>query len=46
MVKHRERLAKNPRIGMIYGNWDKQYDEQKHAVLERAQWCLDNIETL
>jgi deoxyribodipyrimidine photolyase-related protein len=46
MVKHRERLAKNPRIGMIYGNWDKQNDEQKHAVLERAQWCLDNIETL
>jgi deoxyribodipyrimidine photolyase-related protein len=46
MVKHRERLAKNPRIGMIYGNWDKQDDEQKHAVLERAQWCLDNIETL
>ncbi|MFQ3185356.1 MAG: deoxyribodipyrimidine photolyase-related protein [Marinomonas primoryensis] len=46
MVKHRERLAKNPRIGMIYGNWDKQNDEQKHAVLQRAQWCLDNIETL
>ena len=37
MVKHRERLAKNPRIGMIYGNWDKQNDEQKHAVLQRAQ---------
>ncbi|NLQ18565.1 cryptochrome/photolyase family protein [Marinomonas sp. M1K-6] len=46
MVKHRERLATNPRIGMIYGNWDKQNDVQKHAVLQRAEWCLDNIEAL
>lgn len=46
MVKHRERLAKNPRIGMIYGNWDKQNDVQKHAVLERAEWCVDNIDAL
>ncbi len=46
MVKHRERLAKNPRIGMIYGNWDKQSDAQKHAVLARAEWCVDNIEQL
>ncbi|MEP0073209.1 MAG: cryptochrome/photolyase family protein [Marinomonas sp.] len=46
MVKHRDRLAKNPRIGMIYGNWDKQNDAQKHAVLERAEWCLENIEAL
>ena len=46
MVKHRERLAKNHRIGMIYGNWDKQDDAQKHAVLQRAEWCLENIESL
>lgn len=46
MVKHRERLAKNPRIGMIYGNWDKQSDAQKQAVLARAEWCVDNIEQL
>jgi len=46
MVKHRQRLAKNHRIGMIYGNWDKQDDAQKHAVLQRAEWCLDNIELL
>lgn len=46
MVQHRERLLRNPRIGLIYGNWDKQESAQKQAVLERAQWCLDNIETL
>ncbi|ETX12320.1 deoxyribodipyrimidine photo-lyase [Marinomonas ushuaiensis DSM 15871] len=46
MVKHRERLAKNPRIGMIYGNWDKQSDAQKHAVLDRANWCLEHLDDL
>lgn len=46
MVKHRERLSKNHRIGMIYGNWDKQSDDQKQAVLARAEWCLQNIDTL
>ncbi|TPE54091.1 cryptochrome/photolyase family protein [Maribrevibacterium harenarium] len=43
MVKHRDRLARNPRIGMIYGNWDKQNEEQKRLVLERAEWCLENL---
>ena len=46
MVQHRDRLLKNPRIGMIYGNWDKQDKAQQDAVLERAQWCLDNINGL
>ena len=46
MVQHRDRLLKNPRIGMIYGNWDKQDKAQQDAVLERAQWCLDNINEL
>jgi len=46
MVRHRERLAKNPRIGMIYKNWDKQAQEQRDATLQRARWCIDNIEHL
>ncbi|MCB5163081.1 cryptochrome/photolyase family protein [Marinomonas algarum] len=46
MVKHRERLGKNPRIGMIYGNWDKQSDAQKRAVLNRASWCLEHLNEL
>lgn len=46
MVTHRSRIATNPRIGMIYGNWDKQSKEQKHAVLSRAEWCLEHIENL
>ncbi len=46
MMKHRDWLAKNPRISMIYGNWDKQSSAQQHAVLERAEWCLTHIESL
>ncbi len=46
MNEHRERFAKNPRIGMIYRNWDKQDDDVKQQILARAQWCLDNIHHL
>ncbi len=46
MDKHRERLFKNPRIGVIYGNWDRQDASYRQEILDRAQWCLDNIEEL
>ena len=46
MVKHRQKFEKNPRIGMVYRNWDKQKKEIKTATLERAKWCLDHIEEL
>lgn len=46
MVKHRDRLSENPRIGMIYRNWDKQSTEQQQAVLDRAGWCIENIAQL
>ncbi len=46
MNKHEERLSRNPRIGMVYKNWQKQAPEQRQATLDRAKWCLDNIESL
>ncbi|MFP8965641.1 cryptochrome/photolyase family protein [Pokkaliibacter sp. CJK22405] len=46
MDKHRERLERNPRIGMLYKNWDKQEEEAREAVLNRASWCLANIDKL
>lgn len=46
MSKHRQILEKNPRISMVYRNWDKQPQEQRNKVLTRAQWCLENIENL
>ncbi len=46
MQRHRERLAANPRIGMIYRNWDRQAPEQREATLARAQWCLQHLDQL
>jgi len=46
MVRHRDRFERNPRIGMVYRNWDKQPPQQRNEVVERGQWCLDHIEEL
>lgn len=46
MNTHRDKLANNPRIGMVYRNWDKQAEEHKKATLARANWCLDNLSSL
>ncbi|NVD08534.1 cryptochrome/photolyase family protein [Vibrio sp. JPW-9-11-11] len=46
MIKHRDRLAANPRIGMIYRTWDKMDSQAQQAVLDTAQHYLDHIEQL
>ena len=46
MIRHRERLARNPRIGMIYRSWDRQDPKTQEATLTRANWCLQNLDKL
>jgi deoxyribodipyrimidine photolyase-related protein len=46
MIKHRETLSKNPRIGMIYRNWDKQDDDKKSLILTTADNHIVNIQNL
>ncbi len=46
MDRHRDRLADNPRIGMLYKNWDRQSKQSRDAVLARAEHNLVNIENL
>jgi deoxyribodipyrimidine photolyase-related protein len=46
MVRHRDRFGANPRIGMIYRNWDRQSVAQRDATLQRAEWCLQHLEDL
>lgn len=41
--QHENKLANNPRIGMMYKVWHKMQAEQKEALLKRAQWCLENV---
>lgn len=46
MIQHRERLAANPRIGMIYRSWDAQEAQTREATLARAEWCLEHLDEL
>ncbi len=44
--KHREKLERNPRIGMMYRTWDKMDAERQNALLSQAEEYLNNIENL
>jgi deoxyribodipyrimidine photolyase-related protein len=43
MLRHRDRFSANPRIGMVYRNWDRQSPEIQQATLSRADWCLHHL---
>ncbi|OXG07070.1 deoxyribodipyrimidine photolyase-related protein [Flavobacterium araucananum] len=44
--KHEDKLAKNPRIGMMYKVWHKMKPEDKTALLKQADYYLKNINSL
>ena len=44
--KNEDKLAKNPRIGMMYNVWRKMQPEAKVALLEQADYYLKNINEL
>ena len=46
MIQHRDRLAKNPRIAMLFRGWDKQSDAERKAILDYAETQLAALETL
>ena len=46
MDKHRHELEKNPRIGMIFRNWDRLAQDKKDAIIQRASMYLANIEQI
>lgn len=46
MDRHREELARNPRLGMLFGSWDRMGEEQNRAILSRARHLLRDLETL
>ena len=43
---HREKLASNPRIGMMYRAWEKMGTEDKAEIIKQANIYLDRIEDL
>ena len=44
--RHSDKLANNPRIGMVYNLWKKMDVEKKEALLEQAEYYLENINSL
>ena len=44
--RNRDKLEKNPRIGMAYRTWDKRSPEDQAAILKQAEYYLDNLEEL
>ncbi|MDX1634194.1 MAG: cryptochrome/photolyase family protein [Marinobacter sp.] len=44
--RHRDEFANNPRMGMMYRNWDKQKPERREALLKRADWLLAHLEEI
>ncbi|MEM1411620.1 MAG: cryptochrome/photolyase family protein [Pseudomonadota bacterium] len=46
MNRHRERLVRNPRIGMIYRSWDRMAEDKREAVLASAEAILDSLDDL
>ncbi len=43
---HRDKFQKNPRIGMVYNLWNKMKADDKEAIINRANYVLENIEHL
>lgn len=44
--RHREAFAGNPRMTMMYRNWDRQPRDRKEALITRGDWLLANIDKL
>lgn len=44
--RHEAKLAKNPRIGMMYNVWRKMQPEAKTALLQQAEYYLKYIDEL
>lgn len=46
MQRHRDRLEKNPRIGMVYRNWDRMDEDRRKAILDTAEQIISGPDRL
>ena len=44
--RHRDQFAGNPRMTMMYRNWERQAADKREAILRKAEAVLASIETL
>ena len=46
LERHRSQIGNNPRLKMAYVSWDRFDQDTQAAILARAGYCLNNLETL
>ncbi len=46
MDRQRKRIGNNPRTSMVYRGWDKRSEADRQAILDRAEYCLENLDKL
>jgi deoxyribodipyrimidine photolyase-related protein len=44
LVRHREKLAGNPRMGQMYRTWDKMSADKRDALLQTADATLAKLD--
>jgi deoxyribodipyrimidine photolyase-related protein len=44
LVRHRERFARNPRMGPVFRTWDRMDEARRDAVLQGAAQVLDDLD--
>jgi len=44
--QHKDKLSKNPRIGMMYHVWNRMEPKTKSELLQQAQYYLEHINEL
>jgi deoxyribodipyrimidine photolyase-related protein len=45
-ARHREKLASNPRIGMMYRTWDRMAAAERKRILQQADTCRRGLNRL
>jgi deoxyribodipyrimidine photolyase-related protein len=45
-VRHRKKLERNPRIGMVYRTWDKIAEGERNRILQQARLYKEKLEEL
>jgi deoxyribodipyrimidine photolyase-related protein len=46
MIDNRQQLSSNPRIGMLYGNWDRKDQDERDEIINTAKLNLKNLDRL
>jgi len=46
MLRHRAQFERNPRVGMVYRNWDRMSKDKREAVLDHAGDLLAKLDEL